>query len=207
MVARLLDIWNAARAERSTWPLPWTDGYEEAMAAVSTDRHNDAVRVLAVLSGAWSRHLLRQVGVRDGDLPPPTSSQQRKLVRLLNQHGQSQDRGLTLLVVWSKWLFMGKTDHLLHDFERLAGDMDIEILASVINHVRRTSPQFNGEDITLKVEVDDPRVCSMCGVELTRPRDERPYDDDAPTSTDCGGNCLACQRRVETMMGGDETDG
>lgn len=148
MVARFLNTWNAARAERATWPLPWDDDYETR--EVSMDRHRAATLLLGVLAGTWVRHLLREAGVKDGDRPPPTSSQQRKLVRLLNTELGSDDDGRQVLAYWAKCLLAGNTERVQHEFERLAGDMQIGILESIVNHVRRTSGQFNGIDLTFK---------------------------------------------------------
>lgn len=147
MVARLLDTWNAARAERATWPLPWEEDYDTR--EVSMEAHHAATLILGVLAGTWVRHLLRECGVKDNDRPPPTSAQQRRLVRLINTHAASDDRGLTLLTTWARWLLMGNTDTLQLDFERLAGDMQIEILASAVNHVRTTSPEYDGQPLAL----------------------------------------------------------
>jgi len=149
MVTRMLDIWNECKAEMATWPPLFSEGFNEAMATVSTEKHHRATLLLGQLAGVWVRHLLREAGVRDGDLPPPTASQQRKLVRLMIEHGQSGDDGLELLTSWAHWLLTGKTDHLQYDFERLAGDMRIDVLESIVNHVRRTSPQFNGNDLRI----------------------------------------------------------
>lgn len=146
MVARLLEIWNAARAERATWPLPWDDDYETRKVSMACQR--DATLILGVLAGTWVRHLLAQAGVQRGATPPPTASQQRRLIRLLNEELNSRDDGRELLGAWATDLLAGRTDRLQEDFERLAGDMRLDVLNSVINHVRRTSDQFNGEDIT-----------------------------------------------------------
>lgn len=208
MVARLLDTWNAARAERATWPLPWDDDYETR--EISTEDHRKATLLLGVLAGTWVRHLLAESGVKSGDLPPPTSKQQRALVRLLATHAESDDRGLTLLTTWARWLLTGKTDRVQHDFERLAGDMQIEILASVVNQVRATSPQYNGQSLALVIKPANEDIakafgvppvvvgkrCQSCGALMTPPQ-MYPYGPDTPESTDCGGDCLACVRTVE----------
>lgn len=156
MVARFLDTWNAAREERATWPLPWDDDYETR--EVRMDRHRAATLLLGVLAGTWTRHLLRKAGVKDGDLPPPTSSQQRKLVRLLNTELGSDDDGRQVLAYWAKGLLSGRTEQVQHEFERLAGDMDLGILTSIVNHVRRTSAQFNGHDLTFIEKPAQPEV-------------------------------------------------
>lgn len=163
MVARLVDTWNAARAERATWPLPWDDDY--GTREVSMEAHRAATLVLGILAGTWVRHLLRESGVKDNDRPPPTSAQQRRLARLLSTHAESDDRGLTLLTTWARWLLTGNTDTLQLDFDRLAGDMQIEILASVVNHVRATSDQYNGQPLAM-VEKPAPSVPAIGSPEV-----------------------------------------
>ncbi len=156
MVARLLGIWNAARDERATWPLPWDDDYDTRK--VSMDCQRDATLILGVLAGTWVRHLLAQAGVQRGATPPPTASQQRRLIRLLNEELNSRDDGREVLAYWAKLLLRGDTETMQGEFERLAGDMRLDVLNSIINHVRRTSDQFNGEDITFtEVRVGDTK--------------------------------------------------
>ncbi|HZA72448.1 MAG TPA: hypothetical protein VE476_05990 [Propionibacteriaceae bacterium] len=154
MVARFIDAWNAARTERAAWPVPWSDEWNaaEAANAIDTTASTVVVGYLNRLTYAWTRHLLREVGVKDSDLPPPTSSQQRKLIRLLTEHGSSGDEGLELLTSWAHWKLTGQVDKLHTDFERLAGDLRTDVLAKVVNHVRRTSPEFNGQDFEIRAE-------------------------------------------------------
>ncbi|HET9144111.1 hypothetical protein [Actinophytocola sp.] len=174
MVARFLDTWNAAKAERRTWPLPFDADYEKRMEGVSTDKHHAATLLLGVLAGTWTRHLLREAGVKDGDLPPPTSAQQRRLIRMMNEHGRSGDDGLELLTSWAHCLLVGRTQQLHYDFERLAGDMRVEVLESVVNHVRRTSPQFNGADLKFATQpvgvppIGSPETRAQVAAELKR---------------------------------------
>jgi hypothetical protein len=148
MVARFLDIWNAASTQRATWPTPFDDDFDTR--EIETDKHYRATLVLGQFAGVWVRHLLAEAGVKKGDLPPPTSSQQRKLLRLLDQHGQSDDRGLTLLTTWARWALSGQHDRLQGDLERLAGSMDSDVLTSVVDHIRRTSPEYDGQPLTFR---------------------------------------------------------
>lgn len=148
MVARLLNIWNEANEQRATWPTPFDDDFDTR--EIETDKHYRATLVLGQFAGVWVRHLLAEAGVKKGDLPPPTSSQQRKLLRLLDEHSRSEDRGLTLLTTWARWALSGQHDRLQGDLERLAGDMQVAILTSVVNHVRATSPEYDGQPLTFR---------------------------------------------------------
>lgn len=146
MVARFLNAWNAANAERATWPLPWDDDYETR--PVSTENTEYASTFLGKLTYAWVRHLLRESGVRDGDTPPPTASQRRRLARLLNLHAESDDDGLQVLSYWARLKLRGDEQRLIDELNRLAGDMQLKILNSIVNHVRSTSPEYNGQPLT-----------------------------------------------------------
>jgi hypothetical protein len=44
-------------------------------------------------------------------------------------------------------------------------------------------------------------ACKQCGVALTPPTGSNPYGPGAPLTTDCGGDCLACQHRIEREAG------
>jgi hypothetical protein len=153
MMARFLNIWNEASTQRGTWPTPFDDDFD--IREIETDKHYRATLVLGQFAGTWVRHLLAEAGVKKGDLPPPTSSQQRKLLRLLDEHGRSEDRGLTLLTTWARWTLSGQHDRLQGDLERLAGDMQVDILASVVDHVRRTSAEYDGQPIPFRSPAEE----------------------------------------------------
>lgn len=137
MVARLLEVWNAARTERARNVTP---AWSVAQAAEYLDQ----------LAIAWTRHLLYEVGAEGNERARPTSSQRRKLVRRLVETGQSGDPGLELLTSWAAWLLWGDDEPTRRrDLGKLAGDLNTEVLTSVVNHVRRTSPEFNGHDLTI----------------------------------------------------------
>jgi hypothetical protein len=154
MIARFNDAWAAAVAERADWGMPWDVKPDDAP-AISTEAVERVAAMFCVIADAWTRHLLREAGVGPNDRPPPTSSQQRTLIRLIHRHQDSDDRALTLLTTWARWLLTGQVDKLQLDCERLAGDMIPEILLGVLNHVRETSPQYNGKAL---VQVDSSRA-------------------------------------------------
>lgn len=155
MVAYFLDTWNAANAERATWPTPWDKDYDTR--EISTAATEAAAKMLGRIAVAWTRHLLAQAGVKQGDTPPPTSSQQRKLVRLLNQAAESDDNGEQVLSYWARLTLRGDAQRLTDELNRLAGDMQLSILNSIVNHVRRTSGQYNGVDISFKAQPVEPQ--------------------------------------------------
>lgn len=203
MVARFLDNWNEARAERAQRTSP-------AWAVALATEHLDRLAI------AWTRHLLHEVGADSEQRVRPTSSQRRKLVRRLTKDGASGDPGLELLSSWAAWLLWGE-DELARrkDLAELAGDLRMDVLESVVNHVRRTSPEFNGTDFVFLaqagplavkkgpvLDIETARHCRICGRELTPPQ-MYPYGPDTPGSTDCGGDCLDCVRKVEGEAAGD----
>lgn len=145
MIARFNEAWSAAVAERATWPSPFAEDY--TVVEVITEATDRVAAMFGVITDTWARHLLARAGVGPNDRPPPTSSQQRKLVRLLDEDGSSEDRGITLLTYWASLLLRGDVDQLSFDCKRLAGTMSDDILISVLNHVRETSPQYNGKPL------------------------------------------------------------
>jgi hypothetical protein len=158
MLDRFVAAWNACRAERATWPSPFAENYEELVADISTEATEVVIGYLRTLANAWVRHLLCESGVKPGDLPPPTSSQTRTLIRRLNRDGTSGDDGLELLTFWASAALRGDDERMINDLDRLAGDMRLDVLNSVINHVRRTSLVFNGRDVTLMQKPNEPEA-------------------------------------------------
>lgn len=167
MIARFNDAWAAAVAERATWPLPWDADYEERAAEASIQAVSRAAAMLGVLSDAWTTHLLYQAGVGPHDRPPPTSSQTRKLWRLLESGVRSDDDGEQVLATWASYLLNGEVDALRGELMRLAGAMRADIVLSVLNHVREVSPQYNGKPLVAidpepdPPTTDDPEVDSL----------------------------------------------
>jgi hypothetical protein len=145
MIARFNEAWSAAVAERATWP-PLPANFDD-IEPYSTEAVDRVAAMFGIITDAWARHLLARAGVGPNDRPPPTSSQQRKLVRLINEDGNSEDRGITLLAYWGSLLLRGDLDQLSFDARRLAGTMSDDILLSVLNHVRETSPAYNGKPL------------------------------------------------------------
>lgn len=153
MIARFNEAWAAAVEERASWPMPWDDDFTTC--EVITEATDRVAAMFGVFADAWAHHLLALAGVRPNDRPPPTGKQTRALIRVLDEHSRSDDRAITLLGYWAKLLMRGDVDRLMFDCRRLAGDMIPEILLGVLNHVRETSPAYNGMAL---VQVDASRA-------------------------------------------------